>query len=131
MCFSVSPDGRFIAIGTPGEAPVRIVPSAGGQARDLATELVSGNAGEGIAWASDGRYVWFTRYIGGPGYKPGISLWRVAADGGGRAESMSSLLRESPMIRRLSAGPNGLMAVSTQLFGVQNWVMRFPPPAAR
>jgi hypothetical protein len=69
--------------------------------------------------------VWFTLYS-----KPTMPLWRLPANGG-PAQHVSVLFPGTRMISRLSAAPNGSMAVSGQIWVFEQWVMRNIPPAAK
>lgn len=76
---AVSPDGRWVAIRyrAEGKAVLRIVPTMGGETRDL----FRGGEGDqvmGIAWTPDSRHVIFS--AGNFLEKPG--LWRVPLEGG-------------------------------------------------
>ena len=123
LYFALSPDGRSIAVSQRGQ-PILIVPVAGGTPRELSAE--TRNFGPGIAWSADGRYVWYTNYS-----PPGMPLWRVPIDGG-PAEHMAALSNGMPIIGRLSAAPDGSMAVSVTMVSNEQWVMRnIPIPAGR
>jgi len=72
---AVSPDGRWVAISYDRTA-LRIVPTEGGEARELFRGKDGGRVG-GIAWTPDSRHVLFS--FGG---FPKLELWRAPLDGG-------------------------------------------------
>ena len=129
--FALSPDGRFIVIASPGFEPVdqvpvlRIVPSAGGQARAIGTEVPPGTLDTGLAWSADGRYVFFAR----PTSARRIALWRIPVSGG--TASHADVPRPNQFLLRISVRPDGLLAISTHENHVESWVMRNIPPAAK
>jgi len=78
---SLSTDGRWLAmINRDSRRSLQILPSEGGEPREL---LRYENAGEGmpsIAWTPDDKYIYFTRYLKEDEEKK--SLWRIPSNGG-------------------------------------------------
>ena len=118
---ALSPDGQQLAfaIDDQGTQFVKIMPAAGGEAREL-LRLTKPEPGilHAFAWTSDGRYLLIGRWSGAPAdhlYDAGsgkTELWRIPADGGklenlGVGIDWMSRLRVHPDGRRIgfTGGP--------------------------
>jgi hypothetical protein len=76
---AVSPDGKWMTYGAPGENAIKAVPATGGAVRTL---VKMENAGLPLVWSRDGRTVYFVAR-GGPVLPPYGGVWyKVSADGG-------------------------------------------------
>ena len=79
--FSLSNDGKWLAmINRDSRRSLQILPSEGGEPREL---LRYENAGEGmpsIAWTPDDKYIYFTRHLKEDEEKK--SVWRIPSNGG-------------------------------------------------
>ncbi|MHC4555795.1 MAG: hypothetical protein ACYS80_00670, partial [Planctomycetota bacterium] len=130
FCFdiSVSPDGKWLALGTSQSNYLRflkVMPSTGGEPR----ELYRFKKGEGmlsITWTADGKYILYVRAIP----RDQIELCRISADGG----EPEKLGLEMLQIRSLSVHPDG-RHIAFQSSGPKHksgevWVMENFLPAA-
>jgi Tol biopolymer transport system component len=76
---SLSPDGKQLAIVNRNEQrAVQILPTAGGEIRDLYRFKHLGGHPTWLDWTPDGRFIIFSKKNDGPGW----GLWRVSVEGG-------------------------------------------------
>ncbi len=76
---SLSPDGgRLAVISLKKKKTLRLIPTKGGEPRDLLTYEDSRSGNTPLEWTADGKYILFSRALDGPRY----SLWRISPDGG-------------------------------------------------
>ncbi len=106
---ALSPDGRQLALVTPGPAPrsevLLVLLTAGGEARELLRvrepEVISG-AFNMLTWTTDGRGILFGKTQASM-TEPKVELWRIPAEGG-RARKVGLAMDE---LRELSCHPDG------------------------
>jgi Tol biopolymer transport system component len=80
---SLSPDGRWLAfINRTNPRFLRVIPSGGGEPRELYRFGLVGDWNILTAWTADGKYVLFSKPLGEDGVKGQWDLWRVPAEGG-------------------------------------------------
>jgi Tol biopolymer transport system component len=126
-----SPDGRrlLICVNEKGTQILLIMPSAGGEARELLR--IDGEKDVPFWgapwWTPDGRYISFLK--GAKGKTPNQwDLWRVAAEGG---EPQQLGLTVGPQMGGLRPHPDGRRLATTDFkVNLEVWVMEnFLPPA--
>lgn len=106
---ALSPDGRRLALlnrplgQAEAERIVRVMPAAGGEAREIFRFTDPGTPWIPLAWSADGRYLLFPRRMSRDDPKQKWSLWRVSADGG----APEKLELEMERIGEISAHPDG------------------------
>ncbi len=117
----ISPDGKWLVlINRDEKRTIRIMPTSGGEPREICSFTEPRNRPNTPAWSADGRYVYFSRL------RLPEALWdlyRVAAEGGEPQKIDLTMAR----IRHLSAHPDGQrIAFSSQGTNPQEsqvWVM--------
>ena len=124
----ISPDGKWLALMNRGEKrTITIMPTSGGEPR----EIYSFEEQEGPvltpAWSSDGRYIYFPKTQKSPIY----DLYRVSVDGGEAQKIDLSMGR----FRHFSAHPDGQRLAFSSLGVIPKdsevWVMENFLPADR
>jgi Tol biopolymer transport system component len=126
--FDISPDGKWLVLINRAEKRIiKIMPTSGGEPRDIYSFTEARNRPITPAWSADGRYVYFSRL------RLPEALWdlyRVSADGG-EPQKIDLTMAQ---IRHLSAHPDGRIAFSSQGTSPQEsqvWVMEnFLPKSA-
>ena len=83
--FDLSPDGRWLALGSwdavKKTAVLKIAPASGGEAREILRLPEPGTFSRTLTWTRDSRYILFTQEArAGP--QAIAELWRVPAEGG-------------------------------------------------
>lgn len=122
--FDVSPDGRqlaFVLVKEDAGKSLMVLPTAGGEPR----ELLRRNEGEPwpqvVEWSHDGRYIYYVLW-GYPEEDPNRGLWRVPA-GGGEPEQLDWYM-EFDVKQIPSFHPDGRrIAFTVSEFGAEVWVM--------
>ena len=112
--FDISPDGRRLAFSTFDEAGeyLRMIPSAGGQPRQIHRQPRSAGRIYSVTWTRDGRYLLFSRRG---------EVWRVPADGGG---AVKLDLPRMESLRELRVHPDGRrLAFTAGVGAAEVWVM--------
>ncbi|MFO7733185.1 MAG: tetratricopeptide repeat protein [Candidatus Aminicenantes bacterium] len=118
---AISPDGSQIAFATDGE--VRVMPSEGGEARDLA----KAKDFRSLAWTMDGKYVLYTKLR--EGGKEMYDLWRVPA-AGGEPEKLDLGMRRLMHIKIHPDGRRIAFTASQKPSKSEVWIMENFLPAA-
>ncbi|MBN2408517.1 MAG: PD40 domain-containing protein [Candidatus Aminicenantes bacterium] len=127
--FDISPDGKWLVLINRAEKRIiKIMPTSGGEPRDIYSFTDARNRPINPAWSADGRYVYFSKL------RLPEALWdlyRVSADGG-EPQRIDLTMAQ---IRHLSAHPDGQrIAFSSQGTSPQEsqvWVMEnFLPKSA-
>ncbi len=129
---ALSPDGRWIALTRKGDGAAEdptlwIVPTEGGEPRELRR---SGNLDPldlALAWAPDGRHLLFgTHAESDNGPSRTIELWRISVDGG-RPEKLGIAM---PTLRNLRVHPDGKqIAFDAGYRRIEIWAMENFLPA--
>jgi Tol biopolymer transport system component len=130
---ALSPDGeRLAVINTDKKKTLRLIPTRGGEPRDLLKYEESQPFFTPLEWTTDGKHILFAkRQIEKDG--PQSSLWRVSADGGEPQELGLGMHN----FENLSAHPDGVHLAFSSLGSTMKmpsvWVMEnfLPPTAAR
>jgi Tol biopolymer transport system component len=122
--FDGSPDGRqlaFVLVKEDGSKSVMVMPTAGGEARELLTRNKGEPWPQVVEWSHDARYVYYVLW-GGPKEDSNRGLWRVAADGGEHEQLdwyMEFDVKQIP-----SFHPDGRrIGFTVAEFGAEVWVM--------
>jgi Tol biopolymer transport system component len=112
VVLALSPDGKWLAFAeqkAPGQmCKLNLVPSAGGEARELFRGQGSPAFSSTVNWTPDGRFLWFEKHIlsKDPKAPPKIECWRVSPDGGNlqklELNYQGSQLRLSPDGRQIA-----------------------------
>lgn len=130
--FSISPDGRWLAMIDQGKKKVlRIMPTSGGEPKELLRFEEARSYFGSLEWTADGKYILFPRIHPANDY-PRFALWRIAAEGGEPQE----LNLVMATFQDLSAHPDGThLAFDSTGFTLKRpaiWVMEnFLPPAGK
>ena len=126
---ALSPDGeRLAVINTDKKKTLRLIPTRGGEPRDLLKFEESQPFFTPLEWTADGKHILFAkRQIEKDG--PQSSLWRVSADGGEPQELGLGMAN----FENLSAHPDGVHLAFSSLGSTMKmpsvWVMEnFLPP---
>jgi Tol biopolymer transport system component len=126
---ALSPDGeRLAVINTDKKKTLRLIPTRGGEPRDLLKFEESQPFFTPLEWTADGKHILFAkRQIEKDG--PQSSLWRVSADGGEPQELGLGMHN----FENLSAHPDGVHLAFSSLGSTMKmpsvWVMEnFLPP---
>lgn len=132
--FAVSPDGQRLAFAlferTAGSEALKVLPTAGGEPRDLLRiqvpkkqdHSISGWAG--VAWTPDGAHLLFARWVNYVQGDPTVEFWRVPAEGGepqklGLATERPWGLRLHPDGRRIAFTAGSL---KTEVWVLENFL---------
>jgi len=131
--FDISPDGKWLALTNRGnKIVIRIMPTSGGDLREIYSFEQEGSPVITPAWSADGRYIYFSKLresLGG--ISPGgmWDLYRIAADGG-EAQKIDLAMAS---FRYLSVHPDGqhmaFSSMGTNPELTQVWVMENFLPA--
>ena len=125
---SVSPDGQRVVIGARenGATVLRVMPAAGGEARELVTTRTEGTNYRVCSWTPDGRYVIFATTPKGSTPTQNVQMWRVVAEGG--EPQRLDVGVDAPYYLRLH--PDGRrVAIGTWAITTEVWVLEnFLPP---
>jgi len=130
--FDISPDGKWLALANRGNKfVIRIMPTAGGELREICSFEQEGSPTMTPAWSADGRYVYFCR----PQAQFSEALWvlyRVSADGGEAQKIDLTMAR----FRHFSVHPDGRRIAFSSMGAnpaqSQIWVMEnFLPPGKK
>jgi Tol biopolymer transport system component len=80
--FSISPDGRWLALINQDKKKVlRVMPASGGEPKELLRFEEERSYFSSIEWTPDGKYILFPR-VHPTKDQPKFALWRIAAEGG-------------------------------------------------
>jgi len=129
--FSISPDGRWLALINQDKKKVlRVMPASGGEPKELLRFEEKRSYFGSIEWTADGKYVLFPKMHPGKD-EARFALWRIAAEGG---EPQELNLVMAPF-QDLSAHPDGQHLALDSPGSTRKlpavWVMEhFLPPAA-
>ena len=121
---ALSPDGQQLAFRWRDRSrevsAVRLLPSVGGEARELVTLEAPEDIGPSIAWSRDGNHVLFGKRITN-GKEMRTVLYRIPVDGG-KAEALDVSI--DGVVPKLAMHPDGrqLAFQATQHRG-EVWVM--------
>jgi Tol biopolymer transport system component len=125
----ISPDGKWLALINRAEKRIiKIMPTSGGEPRDIYSFTEGRNRPITPAWSADGRYIYFSRLQLPEGL---WDLYRVSADGGAPQKIDLTMAQ----IRHLSVHPDGqriaFSSQGTNPAESQVWVMEnfLPKPA--
>jgi Tol biopolymer transport system component len=129
--FDVSPDGRqvaFVHVKENEAKSLMVMPTAGGEPR----ELLMRNEGEPwpqvVEWSHDGRYIYYVLW-GYPEEDPSRGLWRVPAVGG--VPEQLDWYMEFDVKQIPSFHPDGRrIGFTVSEFGAEVWVMEDFLPSA-
>jgi Tol biopolymer transport system component len=121
--FDISPDGKWLALVNRGDKIViRIMPTSGGDLREIFSFEQEGSPVITPAWSADGRYIYFSK-LQKPTSGAMMDLYRVSADGGDAQKIDLSMVR----FRYMSVHPNGqriaFSSMGTNPEQSQVWVM--------
>jgi len=124
----ISPDGKWLVLmNREGKKTIRIVPTSGGEPREIYSFEQEGNQIMTPAWSADGRYIYFSKLQKSPGAM--MDLYRVSVDGG-EAQKLDLAMGR---IRHLSVHPDGQRIAFSSLGAnpeqSQVWVMENFLPA--
>lgn len=98
----ISPDGKWLVLmNRMGKRMLRIMPTAGGEPREIYSFEHPENPILTPAWSADGRYIYFSQIQKSPGVM--WDLYRVSADGGEAQKINLSMAR----FRHFSVHPDG------------------------
>ncbi len=104
LWISLSPDGKWLAfLNSNNPRMLRVIPSGGGEPRELHRFALEGDDNILPAWTADGKYVLFSKPLGPDGAAEKWDLWRVPANGG-EAQRLNLGMRCDP-----SLSPDGRM----------------------
>lgn len=122
---SRSPDGNWLAFITGYlERNIKIIPSSGGEPRDLYSFKQPDHMATPTAWSSDGNYILFGKYKVPEESHGGMAeLWRIAVDGGEPQKLDLTMFR----LGSLSMHPNGkhlaFSSLGHELVDAELWVI--------
>jgi len=122
--WALSPDGKYVAFATEDSTLHRlmVVPTAGGEPRELHRYEAEASWVMSIAWSRDGKNLLYS-VRGDP------QLWRIGVDGG-RPEKTGLSGEGTPW--HLSVHPDGRrIAFDSGTFGAEVWVMENFLPAVQ
>jgi len=98
----ISPDGKWLVfLNREGKRMIRIMPTSGGDPREIYSFEQEGNYIITPAWSADGRYIYFSKLQKSPGVM--WDLYRVSVDGGEAQKIDLAMAR----FRHLSVHPDG------------------------
>ncbi len=98
----ISPDGKWLVLlNREGKRTIRIMPTSGGDPREICSFEQEGNHIITPAWSADGRYIYFSKLQKFPGDI--WDLYRVSVDGGEAQKIDLAMAR----FRHLSIHPDG------------------------
>lgn len=126
----LSPDGeRLAVINLNKRKTLRLIPTRGGEPRDLLTFEESRSLFSPLEWTPDGKYLLFLRERSAKD-GPRLSLWRIPAEGGEPQELGLGMAN----FENLSVHPDGVQlafsSVGSTIKSPSVWVMEnFLPPA--
>ena len=79
--FDISPDGKWLAlVNSERNRMIKIMPTSGGEPREIFSFENEGNPVISPAWSADGRFIYFAKQQKSPGVM--WDLYRVSVDGG-------------------------------------------------
>ena len=125
--FDISPDGKWLALTNRGnKIVIRIMPTSGGDLREIYSFEQEGNPVITPTWSADGRFIYFSKLRESRGGISPAGMWdlyRIAADGGEAQKIDLEMVR----IRYLSVHPDGqriaFSSMGTNPELTQVWVM--------
>ena len=121
LYLSCSPDGKWLAFVNGGEKGIlRIMPTAGGEPRELLRLEKGKGFVTSIPWTADGKYILFAKLLLGQ-INPKCELFRISADGG----EPQKLGLEMNQFFNLSVQPDGrhIAFSSVKKESAEVWVM--------
>ena len=126
---ALSPDGeRLAVINLDKKKTLRVIPTRGGEPRDLLTYEESRSSFTPLEWTADGKHILFSR---AQSAKDGqrLSLWRISADGG-EPQELGLVMAN---FENISIHPDGVHLAFSSLGSTRKspsvWVMEnFLPP---
>lgn len=122
--FDVSPDGRqlaFVLVREDGGKSLMVMPTAGGEPRELLRRSEGDPWPQVVEWSHDGSYIYYVLW-GYPEEDPSRGLWRVPADGG-ESEQLGWYM-EFDVKQIPSFHPDGRqIGFTVGKFGAEVWVM--------
>ncbi len=105
---SLSPDGKRLAVLNRTDPRIlRVIPTAGGEAREVARFGLVGDWNIPTAWTPDGKYILLSKPDGSDSVKGKWDLWRVRVEGG-ELQRLDLGMRCEPSVR-----PDGRMIAFT------------------
>ncbi len=127
----ISPDGKWLVLmNREGKRAIRIMPTSGGEPREICSFEQEGSQIMTPAWSADGRYIYFSKLQKSPP-EPMMDLYRVSVDGGEPQKLDLAMGR----IRHLSVHPDGQRIAFSSLGAnpeqSQVWVMENYLPAKK
>jgi Tol biopolymer transport system component len=127
---TLSPDGeRLAVINMDKKKTLRLIPTRGGEPRDLLRYEESRGSFTPLEWTADGKHILFSREQSAKD-GPRLSLWRVSADGGEPQELGLGMIN----FENLSVHPDGVQLAFSSLDSTMKWpsvwvMENFLPPA--
>ncbi len=98
----ISPDGKWLVLmNREGKRAIRIMPTSGGEPREIYSFEQEGNQVMTPAWSADARYIYFSKLQKSPGAV--MDLYRVSVDGGEAQKIDLAMTR----FRHFSVHPDG------------------------
>ncbi|MBM3285720.1 MAG: hypothetical protein FJY81_07580, partial [Candidatus Aminicenantes bacterium] len=98
----ISPDGKWLALmNREGKRAIKIMPTSGGEPREIYSFEQEGNQVMTPAWSEDGQYIYFSKLQKSPGAM--MDLYRISTDGGEAQKIDLAMTR----LRHFSVHPDG------------------------